>query len=96
MTVKSEKGPIVVTAGKEMTLTASKGGPPSAMTIETTGKIMATGKQGVEISAMGPLKITSTAPVTIESNAALEIKGTVVKVAATGVLMLQGSAVMIG
>jgi uncharacterized protein involved in type VI secretion and phage assembly len=96
MTVTSKQGPIVVTAGKEMTLTASKGGPPSAITIETTGQIKATGKQGVEISAMGPLKITSTAPVTIESNAALQLKGTAIQVQASGILQLAGATVMIG
>jgi len=96
MTVKAEQGPILVTAGKEMTLKASDGGSPSPITIETTGQIKATGKQGVEISASGPLKITSTAPVTIESNAAMTVKGSVVQVQASGVLQLSGATVMIG
>ena len=54
------------------------------------------GKQGVEISASGPLKITSTAPVTVESNAALQLKGTAIQVQASGVLQLSGATVMIG
>ncbi len=96
VTVKSEQGPIEVAAGKAMTLSASKGGPPSAMTIETTGQVKMNGKQGVEISATGPLKITSAAPVTVESNAVLQLKGSVIQVQASGILQLSGATVMIG
>ena len=35
MTVTAKQGPIEITASKEMKLAASKGGPPSAITIET-------------------------------------------------------------
>ncbi len=96
ITVTAAQGPIEVSSGKELKLVASDGGPPSALTIETTGQIKMTGKQGVEIAANGPLKITSTAPVTIESNAALQLKGSVVQVQATGVLQLSGATVMLG
>jgi len=96
ITVKSTQGPFELAANKEIKLTASAGGPPSAITIETTGQIKANGKQGVEISASGPLKITSTAPVTVESTAALQLKGSVVQVQATGVLQLSGATVMLG
>ena len=96
VTVTAAQGPIEVSSGKELKLVASDGGPPSALTIETTGQIKMTGKQGVEIAANGPLKITSTAPVTIESNAALQLKGSVVQVQASGVLQLSGATVMIG
>ena len=96
ISVKADKGMIDVAAGKEFKLAASKGGPPSPITIETTGQIKASGKQGVEIAANGPLKITSTAPVTIESNAALQLKGSIVQVQASGVLQLSGATVMLG
>ena len=93
ITVKSEKGALQVTADMDMKLTSNKG----TITIEATaGQIKATGKTGVEISASGPLKITSTAPVTVESNAALQLKGSVVQVQASGVLQLAGATVMIG
>jgi uncharacterized protein involved in type VI secretion and phage assembly len=78
ITVKSEQGLIDVAAGKEVKLTASAGGAPSPITIETTGQVKVNGKQGVEITASGPLKITSTAPVTVESNAMLQLKGSIV------------------
>lgn len=96
ITVKSEKGAFSVAAGKDIKLTASSGGSPSPVTIETTGQIKASGKQGVEIAANGAVKITSTAPVTIESNAALQLKGSVVQVQASGVLQLSGATVMLG
>ena len=96
LTVKSAKGPVEISAGKEMKLAASVGGPPSAFTIETTGQVKVNGKQGVEIAANGPLKITSTAPVTVESTAALQLKGSVVQVQASGVLQLSGATVMLG
>jgi phage protein D len=96
LTVTTSKGAIELSAGKELKLGASAGGAPSALTIETTGQVKMNGKQGVEISASGPLKITSTAPVTIESNAALQLKGSVVQVQATGVLQLSGATVMLG
>jgi phage protein D len=96
MTVTASQGPIEITASKEMKLVASKGGPPSAMTIETTGQIKMTGKMGVEIASTGPLKITSQAPVTVESTAALQLKGSVVQVQATGILQLSGASVMLG
>jgi uncharacterized protein involved in type VI secretion and phage assembly len=93
ITVKSEKGKFEVEAKADMKLTSSSG----TITIEATaGQIKATGKAGVEISASGPLKITSTAPVTIESNAALQLKGSVVQVQASGILQLSGATVMIG
>lgn len=93
ITVTSEKGGLVVEAQKDIKQTSKTG----AITIEATaGQIKANGKQGVEISASGPLKITSTAPVTIESNAALQLKGSVVQVQASGVLQLSGATVMIG
>jgi uncharacterized protein involved in type VI secretion and phage assembly len=93
ITVTSEKGGLVVEAQKDIKQTAKTG----TITIEATaGQIKANGKQGVEISASGPLKITSTAPVTIESNAALQLKGSVVQVQASGVLQLSGATVMIG
>lgn len=96
MTVTASKGPIEITASKEMKLVASKGGPPSAMTIETTGQIKMTGKMGVEIASSGPLKITSQAPVTVESTAALQLKGSIVQVQASGLLQLSGASVMLG
>jgi uncharacterized protein involved in type VI secretion and phage assembly len=96
MTVTASQGPIEITASKEMKLVASKGGPPSAITIETAGQIKMTGKMGVEIAASGPLKITSQAPVTVESTAALQLKGSVVQVQATGILQLSGASVMLG
>ncbi len=96
ITVTSKQGALEVAAGKAMTLSASKGGPPSAMTIETTGQVKVDGKQGVQISASGPLKITSTAPVTVESNAMLQLKGSIVQVQASGVLQLSGATVMLG
>ena len=93
ITVKSEKGAFQVDAKADMKLTSQSG----TITIEATaGQIKATGKTGVEISASGPLKITSTAPVTVESNAALQLKGSVVQVQASGVLQLSGATVMIG
>ena len=96
VTVKTTKGPIEVSSNKDIKLTASAGGPPSAITIETTGQIKCNGKQGVEISASGPLKITSTAPVTVESNAMLQLKGSIVQVQASGILQLSGATVMLG
>ncbi len=96
ITVKSAKGPFELAAGKEVKIAASAGGPPSAITIETTGQVKCNGKQGVEISASGPLKITSTAPVTVESNAMLQLKGSIVQVQASGVLQLSGATVMLG
>ena len=96
VTVKTTQGPIEVTSGKEMKLVASAGGAPAALTIETTGQVKCNGKQGVEISASGPLKITSTAPVTVESNAALQLKGSIVQVQASGILQLSGATVMLG
>ena len=89
----NEKGKLEVTAQTDVKLTSKTG----TITIEATaGQIKANGKAGVEISASGPLKITSTAPVTIESNAALQLKGSVVQVQASGVLQLSGATVMIG
>ncbi|HWC26695.1 MAG TPA: VgrG-related protein [Solirubrobacteraceae bacterium] len=96
LTLTTSKGPIELSAGKEMKLAASAGGAPSALTIETTGQVKMNGKQGVEISATGPLKITSQAPVTVESSAALQLKGAVVQVQASGVLQLSGATVMLG
>jgi uncharacterized protein involved in type VI secretion and phage assembly len=96
LSVTSAKGPFEVAAGTELKLAASAGGTPSALTIETTGQIKMNGKQGVEIEATGPLKITSKAPVTVESSAALQLKGTVVQVQASGVLQLSGATVMLG
>jgi uncharacterized protein involved in type VI secretion and phage assembly len=96
VTVTSSKGPFELAAGKEIKIAASKGGPPSAITIETTGEIKMDGKQGVQITATGPLKITSQAPVTVESTAMLQLKGSVVQVQASGMLQLQGATVMIG
>ncbi|MDP1848453.1 MAG: VgrG-related protein [Solirubrobacteraceae bacterium] len=96
MTVTAKQGPIEITSGKEMKITASKGGPPSAITIETTGQIKMTGKMGVEIAASAPIKITSQAPVTVESTAALQLKGSVVQVQASGILQLSGATVMLG
>ncbi|MGH2901640.1 MAG: VgrG-related protein [Solirubrobacteraceae bacterium] len=96
ITVTSSKGPVEISAGKAFKLAASKGGPPSAFTIETTGQVKVDGKQGVEISASGPLKITSTAPVTVESNAMLQLKGSIVQVQASGILQLSGATVMLG
>jgi uncharacterized protein involved in type VI secretion and phage assembly len=91
--VKSEKGKLEVASQADMKLTAAQG----TITIEATaGQIKANGKAGVEISASGPLKITSTAPVTVESNAALQLKGSVVQVQASGVLQLSGATVMLG
>ena len=93
ITVTSEKGKFEVAAKADMKLASQSG----TITIEATaGQIKATGKTGVEISASGPLKITSTAPVTIESNAALQLKGSVVQVQASGILQLSGATVMIG
>ena len=93
ITVQSEKGKLEVSAQADVKLTSKTG----TITIEATaGQIKATGKAGVEISASGPLKITSTAPVTIESNAALQLKGSVVQVQASGLLQLSGASVMIG
>jgi len=93
ITVKSEKGPFELAASKDIKLSSQSG----TITIEASaGQIKATGKTGVEISASGPLKITSTAPVTIESNAALQLKGSVVQVQASGILQLSGATVMIG
>jgi phage baseplate assembly protein gpV len=96
VTVTAAQGPVELSAGKEMKLSASAGGPPSPFTIETTGQFKATGKQGVEIASNGPLKITTTAPLTVETQAALQLKGSVIQVQATGVLQLQGATVMIG
>ncbi len=96
MTVTAKQGPISITAGKDMKIVASQGGPPSAITIETTGQIKMTGKMGVEIAASGPLKISSTAPVTVESNALLQLKGSIVQVQASGILQLSGATVMLG
>jgi uncharacterized protein involved in type VI secretion and phage assembly len=96
LTATSAQGPIEISAGKEFKLAAGKGGPPSAFTIETTGQVKVDGKQGVEITATGPLKITSQAPVTVESTAALQLKGAVVQVQASGVLQLSGATVMLG
>ena len=93
ISVTSELGKLEVAAKADMKLTSSTG----TITIEATaGQIKATGKTGVEIAASGPLKITSTAPVTVESNAALQLKGSVVQVQASGVLQLSGATVMIG
>jgi uncharacterized protein involved in type VI secretion and phage assembly len=93
ITVKSEKGKFELAAQADIKLASQSG----TITIEATaGQIKATGKAGVEISASGPLKITSTAPVTIESNAALQLKGSVVQVQASGILQLSGATVMIG
>ena len=93
ITVKSEKGLFDLAASKDIKLASQTG----TITIEATaGQIKATGKAGVEISASGPLKITSTAPVTIESNAALQLKGSVIQVQASGILQLAGATVMIG
>ena len=96
VTVKSAKGPFEVAAGTELKLAASAGGTPSALTIETTGQIRMNGRQGIEIEATGPLKITSKAPVTVESTAALQLKGSIVQVQASGVLQLSGATVMLG
>ena len=91
--VKSEQGPFQLDASKDVKLTSQTG----TITIEASaGQIKANGKAGVEISASGPLKITSTAPVTVESNAMLQLKGSIVQVQASGVLQLSGATVMIG
>jgi uncharacterized protein involved in type VI secretion and phage assembly len=93
ITVKSETGAFALEASKDVKLTSKTG----TITIEATaGQIKATGKAGVEISASGPLKITSTAPVTVESNAMLQLKGSIVQVQASGILQLSGATVMIG
>jgi uncharacterized protein involved in type VI secretion and phage assembly len=93
ITVTSEKGKLEVAAKADIKLASQSG----TITIEATaGQIKATGKTGVEISASGPLKITSTAPVTVESNAALQLKGSVVQVQASGILQLSGATVMLG
>jgi uncharacterized protein involved in type VI secretion and phage assembly len=93
ITVTSEKGAFALTASTDTKLTSQKG----TITIEATaGQIKANGKTGVEITASGPLKISSTAPVTVESNAALQLKGSVVQVQASGVLQLSGATVMLG
>jgi len=96
VTVTSAQGPFELTAGKEFKIEASKGGPPSPITIKTTGKIQMDGKMGIEITASGPLKISSQAPVTVESTAALQLKGSIVQVQASGILQLSGATVMIG
>jgi hypothetical protein len=96
LTIKTTNGPVEVSAGAAMKLEASAGGPPSELTIKTTGKINMKGDLGIEITATGPLKITSQAPVTVESNAALQLKGSVIQVQATGILQLSGATVMIG
>jgi uncharacterized protein involved in type VI secretion and phage assembly len=95
ISVKSTQDTIEVSAGKDMKLTAGATGT-GTITIETTGQIKMNGKQGVEIAASGPLKITSQAPVTVESNAALQLKGTVVQVQASGILQLSGATVLLG
>lgn len=93
ITVKSEQGKFDLAASTDVKLASAKG----TITIEATaGQIKANGKAGVEITASGPLKITSTAPVTVESNAALQLKGSVVQVQASGVLQLSGATVMLG
>lgn len=96
VSVTSANGPVEVSAAKELKLAASAGGPPSEMTIETTGQVKMKGTQGVEIAATGPLKITSQGPVTVESSAALQLKGSAVQVQATGMLQLSGATVMLG
>jgi len=93
MTVKAEQGPIAVSSGKDITIECTAGG---AINVKTDGKITQKGTQGVEITASGPLKISSTAPVTVESNAALQLKGTAIQVQASGILQLSGATVMIG
>jgi uncharacterized protein involved in type VI secretion and phage assembly len=93
VTVTSEQGGLVIETQKDIKQTSKSG----TITIEATaGQIKAIGKTGVEITASGPLKITSTGPVTVESNAALQLKGSVVQVQASGVLQLSGATVMIG
>ena len=93
ITVKSETGKFDLAAKADIKLASQTG----TITIEASaGQIKATGKAGVEISASGPLKITSTAPVTVESNAMLQLKGSIVQVQASGVLQLSGATVMIG
>lgn len=94
--VTAKSGPVEISAGKEMKLAASADGPPSELRIQTTGQIKMDGAQGIEITASGPLKITSKAPVTVESTAALQLKGSVVQVQASGVLQLSGATVMLG
>ncbi len=96
LTVTTKQGPVEVAAGTEIKLAASKGGPPSAVTIETTGQIKAKGDLGVEIAATGPVKITAQAPLTLESTAAVQIKGAAIQVQASGVLQLSGASVIIG
>jgi uncharacterized protein involved in type VI secretion and phage assembly len=95
ISVKSAQDTVEVSAGKDMKLTAGAAGA-GTVTIETTGQIKMNGKQGIEIVANGPLKISSTAPVTVESQAALQLKGTAIQVQASGVLQLSGATVMIG
>jgi uncharacterized protein involved in type VI secretion and phage assembly len=91
--VTSDKGKLEVTANADVKLTSKTG----TITIEASaGQIKANGKAGVEVTASGPLKISSTAPVTIESNAALQLKGSVVQVQASGILQLSGATVMLG
>jgi len=90
ITVGSSAGPLEVSAGKEIKLTAKSG-----VTIEATGQMKMDSKAGVEVSATGPLKISSKGPVTVESTAALQLKGTMVQVQASGVLQLSGATVMI-
>jgi phage protein D len=94
--VKSATGPIAVAAGTELKLTASAGGPPSPITISTTGQIKADGKLGVEITAAGPISIKGQAPVTVETNALLQLKGSIIQVQATGILQLSGATVLLG
>ena len=95
LNVTPSKGTIEVAAGKRHEAHRQQA-VAAPITIETTGPDQGERQAGVEIAANGPLKITSTAPVTIESNAALQLKGSVVQVQATGVLQLSGATVMIG
>lgn len=95
ITVTSEQDAIAVSAGKDFKLEAGKAGVGN-VTVTATGNIKAEGKTGVEISANGAVKITSTAPVTVESKAALQLKGSIVQVEATGILQLKGATVMLG
>lgn len=93
LTVGAKAGPMDVSSDGAMTLKVAK---PNALTLETPGQLKLSGKQGAELSASGPLKVTATGPVTLESNAMVQIKGTMVEVNATGIVKVSGATVMLG
>jgi phage protein D len=96
VTLSSTDGPVAVEAKKALTISGGKAGKGD-LTLEATGDIAVKSESGkVSIEGVSGITIKGSGPVTVESSASLQLKGTTVAVEASGPLQLKGAMVMIG